>query len=371
MASKETSLAAVSAIWVAGSWRAHVNGRGAELRWPLVAAALGVATYLWLWGVVREGPLGGLGSGTPGFLSADLWRFVPKLFAVGVGALLSPHAAPMQSCGWLATRPLSAMEWGCSLLMVLLVVAVVRRRDWSGLLLMGGAAATLAPTALLYNALWLGFDRYLYMPLMLLLLALAPHVVSFVDRADERARRLAAVGGWLLVLVACGATYTASTFYVDQPTWMTSGVSAEPENPTRYVMIARELFDNGHPAEARAALEFLPPPPWPRAVTFALLDLTLKLNSDELYESLLQRASVSEPDHPGVRLHQVHHALHDGDLQRALELVPDLGTTDACAELASHMRAAAPRFTGEERERLTTAFEALPCVHRTAPDPRP
>lgn len=372
LAAKETSLAALGAVWLAGVLRGRREGRAAVLGLPACGAACGVGAYLTAWSAVRDGAFGSLGPGSPPLSDPDVWHFVPKLMAIGAGALTVPRTAPMQSFVWLATRPLTPVEWGGAALAGLLVVFLLRARDLSGLALVAGAACTLLPTAVLVDVIWLGLDRYLYVPLLLVLLAVAPHLERVAATAQTSVVRLVGAAAAALVLVAALHTYGSSAYYESHPVWMASGVEDEPNDPTRYLMMAKELMDNGHPEAARSVLTFLPPPPWPRAIVLGMLEVTHGLADDAAYDAVLARAEASHVDHPGVQMHRVHRALRRGELAAALELVPALGQTDVCPELAGHLRAAASRYQGADREALRSAFVALPCVRApTSPSLEP
>ena len=323
-----------------------------------------MAIYVIGWYLVQEGGLADPGQGGPILLDPNTRAFAPKLLAIAAGTLLSLEAAPMQSYVWLAFRELAPIEWLGAVAGVGFMASLVVRRDGRGLALVSGAVLALLPTVVLIRSLWLGRDRYLYIPLLLLTLAAAPLLASAVRRRSERLRWLPAVVFGVVLLGASASTATASSFYESQLTWMTSGLRPETGDPTRYAFGAQEMAKNDRVAGARAFLAEMPPPPWPLVVSISVLNTASAIGDDALYERALVDAERGYPDSPEPRMHRLHQRLRAGEVDTGLRLVPALANTDHCPEVAGILRgaAAAPSLTPEQRRAILSARAGLPCV---------
>lgn len=371
MGSKETALGALAGVWVAGlayAWQ-HPSPlrRWRELIGAAVAAGTGVAAYLLAWYLVQKGGFADPGEGGPILMDPDTRAFVPKLLAIGAGTLLSLEASPMQSYAWLAFRPLAPVEWLGAALGAAFVASLVVRRDGRGVALVLGAVLTLLPTIVLIRSLWLGRDRYLYIPLFLLLLAAAPGLTRAVRARSERLRRLPSLVFAVAVLGASASTAVASGYYANQLAWMTSGLRPETGDPTRYAFAAGEMVENDHHAGAEAFFSEMPPPPWPLPVCMQVLHITRRTGNQALHDRVLLEAERAYPDSPQPRLHRLHRRLRSGDVEGALRMVPDLATTEYCAEVAAILRHAgqAQALTAEHRGEILASRAQLPCVTRS------
>ena len=96
-----------------------------------------------------------------------LWD-LPQLLTLGAETLLLPAARPMRNLAWELAQPLSLSDHAVLLIGSGLLALLVWRRAFYGLVLLIGAAATLAPTVFVGAWPWQGFDRYLYLPACLL-----------------------------------------------------------------------------------------------------------------------------------------------------------------------------------------------------------
>ena len=365
LASKETAVIPLAALWLAALLRTPLPlGSRRSLVWPLAAGLLGVTLYFACWHAVRMGALGSLGAGSPALTDPSLVRFAPKLLAIATGALVSLRALPMQSYAWLALRPLTPLEWASALLLVIGLLALVRKRDWPGLALVVGALLALAPTLPLSHALWLGLDRYLYMPLLLVLAAAAPHGAALVTRSQARGQRLPRVLGAVVLVIASAGTAMASSFYADHATWQAAPRDVDPLEPTRYVLRAKDQLELHNTAAAHAELASMPPFPWPLPVLLGALDVALATGDEARYDAILAQAAAAAPEHVGVRFHQFHVALRRGQLAAALERVPALAATEWCADVALHLGVAAERYPVEARPALLAARERMACSPR-------
>jgi len=265
------ALAAVAA-WLAWASRRPT----AQSRWAGSAIATGIAVHLVLRAVFA--PFRGqLGASENVFADPDIWSSVPKLVGKGAVALLSFRAEAMQSLSWVLLGPWSISDW-LGLAGVLLVLGfLILRRDGPGLAYAIGAILTLAPVAIVSGAFWMGFDRYLYMPAILAMLAMSPYVVRVVSRS--RGWRVA-VGVLGLGLLGYSAlqTHAASQAYASQAAYDRALLRDHVNDPSIHFYFARVAARHADEDRLREHLSAMPPPPWPRPIIVPTYDLAIKAN---------------------------------------------------------------------------------------------
>lgn len=265
------------AIAAVASWLAWANTRpAAQSRLAGSVIALGIGVHLVLRAVFA--PFRGqLGASENVFADPEIWSSVPKLVGKGATALLSLRAEAMQSLSWVLFGPWSMSDW-VGLAVVLLVLGfLVYRRDGPGLAYAIGAIVTLAPVAIVSGAFWMGFDRYLYMPAVLVTLAMSPYVV----RAVARGR------GWRVVVGVLGIgllgysavqTHAASQAYASQEAYDGALVRDHMDDPSIHFYFARIAARHADEQRLREHLSSMPPPPWPRPIIVPTYDLAIKAN---------------------------------------------------------------------------------------------
>lgn len=297
------------------------------------------------------------GAGNP-FASSVGWLFLPKLAAIASYALLSLRAANMQSLGWDLVRTLSGPEWLCGGVAALAVIGLCRARDVRGLVLVAAAAASLAPVVLVVFAIWLGLDRYLYQPMLLLLAAAAPYVVRGWNKLTEIMPRATALLATCVLLVAAGNTFLASRAYSDQRTWLASLAAERPEDPTVLVFLAGELG----PGAASALLAQLPPPPWPSAMIVPAINLATASGRGELADRLAEYGAREYPANPLIVALAARRKYDAGEHQAALTMLSTLSpSTPICREMKRQLVFWAARADASEREDLSRAANRLRC----------
>jgi hypothetical protein len=361
--SKETFVPAALLTALAFTLR-PVSAALASVRWKrrvlseLVPCVLGVAVYaLARFSVLPPSDASLAGAGNP-FASSVGWLFLPKLGAIASHALLSLRAATMQSLSWDLVRGLTVSEWLCAGIWLLWIVLLIRARDVRGLALTAAAAASLAPAALVVFAIWLGLDRYLYLPLILLVFAAAPHFVrawSAAVRVRPLSMRLTAAA---VLAVAAGNTFVASRAYHDQRSWLATLAQERPEDPTVVIFLAKELG----PPVTRELLASLPAPPWPSSMIGPAIALANSVGQTELARRVAEYGVRSYRDNPLIVALALRQRYESGQHQAALDLLPALSSrAPVCREVKKQLGLWAARGSLAERDRLTQAAAALQC----------
>jgi hypothetical protein len=263
------------AIAALAAWLAWASRRpAAQSRWAGSAIASGIAVHLVLRTVFA--PFRGqLGASENVFADPDIWSSVPKLVGKGTAALLSFRAEAMQSLSWVLFGPWSASDWIGLAVALLGLGFLIFRRDGSGLVYSVGAILTLAPVAIVSGAFWMGFDRYLYMPAILTLLAIAPYVVGAVSRGREWRIAVGVLGLGLLAYSAL-QTHAASQAYASQEAYDRALLRDHPDDPSIHFYFARIAARHGDDDKLRERLAAMPSPPWPRPIIVPTYDLAIK-----------------------------------------------------------------------------------------------
>ncbi len=266
------------AIAAAAGWLAWVVRDRSPLRWIFgVAIFGGVGAHL----VLRAffAPFGGeLGTSQSILLDQGVWLALPKLFGRGLVALVALRAEAMQSLSWTLFGPWSFYDGLGLVLIALVLLALFRRRDWPSLIYFVGAFLTLAPVVVVSRSFWMGFDRYLYMPSVLLLLAAAQVSLHGPREASERRRLVYRVLGVALLVVAAVGTREASGAYASQEAFDEALLRDHSDDPTIHYYFARAANRSGDEAGLRERLSAMPPLPWPRPIIAPTYELALKIS---------------------------------------------------------------------------------------------
>lgn len=336
-ASKETFLPAVFAAGLA-AWLRRERGTGARWAWPAaLGAGLGAGLYLLARAAVLDFELG-VGSGTNALEDAALWARLPRLEALGAHALITLRPSAMESLAWATFRPATLVEIAAGLVALAALGALAWARDWGGVVYLLGAAVTLAPTVLVTRLLWLGLDRYLYLPMLLVILAAAPHAAKLAERIDASVRRAVGIAALGVLFAAVGSTALSSMQYLDQEAWMDNLVGQRPDDPTAHLFVARHLASEGRFAEARARIDQQPPPPWPAAVGIPQILLAAQLRDPALEDRTFTALLGDHPDNALLRAHGMRWHYLNGRVDAALALAPTLSGTPYCAEVVRQLR---------------------------------
>lgn len=236
---------------------------------------------------------GALGTSENLFLDPNVWFTVPKLIAQGAIAVLTFRAEAMQSLSWLLFGPWTPVE-GVALAAAIGVGALLAwRRDWSSLVYYLGAWAALVPVVAVSRSFWIGFDRYLYMPGILLLMAFAPYALA----ATKRLRPEATVALAAALLVLAGVqTHRASATYAGQDAYDAALLRDHADDPSIHYYLARAADRSGDEPALRARLADMPPPPWPQPIVVPVFELAEKVSNSSLAIQAVDELRVSVED---------------------------------------------------------------------------
>ncbi|MBI5516585.1 MAG: hypothetical protein HY909_22560 [Deltaproteobacteria bacterium] len=214
---------------------------------PFVVAASGRGRRSWaLWLAVavafvgaRALLLGAQGTLTPRHGPLELGLRGLRVLALGARGMMFPSVRVMRLLAWEFAQPWRPLDVFClSAAVVLGVVAwrLRRRTGWYSL----GVAATLLPCLLLGDTFWVGFDRYLYQPAVLVVLGVYV-LPGAVPTAHGRSARAGILGflvvtaflGWL----SAGAYHSPEGFYLTM-------TSERPQDPTGRIFAGFQALDN-------------------------------------------------------------------------------------------------------------------------------
>lgn len=302
-ASKETFVPAalLMALALGLPRRGGEGGRGAPIARAVALhlgpVIVGVVAYL----ALRAGALAGSGArtslvDTP--LDPRAIARIPRLVGMASESFLLPLAQPMRSLTWELYRPWTVGE-AFGLFVCLCVLALlVWRRAYRSLCLLLGAIACLAPTAYVADMLWLGFDRYLYMPMLLLTLAAfdgAPMVDDFLATQARRARAFVALGG-LYIALAAASLFVVSGYYVDGHVFAWSMAMERSNDPSGYIFASAVQASGGDDVRAKALLDAAPLEHASSGILLAMLEPYRRLGEHERFEVLAERAYAESPE---------------------------------------------------------------------------
>jgi hypothetical protein len=181
----------------------------------------------------------------------------------------------MQSLSWVLFGPWSTGDWFGIAIAFLSFSFLIYRRDWPGVAYWTGALLTLTPVVIVSGAFWMGFDRYLYMPSILALLALQPYVVRAASRT--RGSRLAlCVLGIGLLGYATLQTHRASESYANQEAYDQGLIRDHSDDPSIHYYFARMSSRRSDRTGLRKYLSSMPSPPWPRPIIIPTYKLAVE-----------------------------------------------------------------------------------------------
>lgn len=235
----------VAVVWLVREPSLRTRAKRLAPTWLGIAIGLGATLAL----RARIAPT----SSPPLLHDQTFLRSLPHAFLMGLETTFVPLARPMRALMWEVYQPWTTSQVACGLLALLLAALLIARRRWFSLGLCAVALATLAPSAYVANFFWLGFDRYLYMPLMLATVAVVHSVPIGV--ALRPALRYGAVG---LVALLCLMAFTTAGYYADNTRFWLSMAEARPDDPSPYLLSATFVTEDRDAFHAIMAK--MPPP---------------------------------------------------------------------------------------------------------------
>lgn len=259
--SKEPAIVGVLALWAAALLPARglptrdqlrtTRGRSCAALFGLLVA-LGARSYVTAAHVSGAKRL---------FADDELGTRFVQTVALAIEHLLLPVPRSMLALSYELALPVRTADWlAFGLLCGALALAAARQR-FRVVALGLGAMVCLLPVLPVRHLFWLGFDRYLYIPI--LLLAVACNSLPLRDPRPSRVSTTAAAALGLTVLAA--SSFFSARYYESQTAWLKSLITTRPDDPSGYLLSALLFLDNKDTARAATILtatprENLPPP---------------------------------------------------------------------------------------------------------------
>jgi hypothetical protein len=349
-------------LWL-GAWlRLEPERRGrSDLALP-VALSCGIAPFVAL--RMLYSPLVEYVSAGAGFDAISLWAPAPKFAAESAYALLSFGATSMQSMAWNAVRPWTAAETVGAAAVLLSTGGLLWRRDWGGLAYAAGALLTIAPTLFVAQSIWFGFDRYLYMPLILVLLAVEPYLRELGARLRSR-RRFIALAGASVLLIAIVDTHLASRAYASHLDLLDAMLTERPNDPTVRLYVVGTLLQKGDKQNAAEQFGHMPGPPWPKATIVQQARIARDLEATEMLAATIEYGRSTYPDDPWITFHSMHWDYRNERFDDLLASARRFPVEDsACTFVRQQLLQWAGSAEGDARTRLHAAANAMHCVAR-------
>ncbi len=367
---------AALAVVVQQSLRESTSRRAMVMAaWALVAATIGVfaketfvpaAAFLWLAFVLRDGPdqsglgtrarqllptLAAVGAATAGMfvlraqavkgvggastVSALLrddafFDHLPRLIVLGAETLIAPVPRPMRGLAYELAQPWSPGEIAVLSLCVALTALLVWKRQWRTLTLLTGAAVTLAPTAHVAGFFWLGLDRYLYMPAVLVVVAALEHVPALEAWLRKRTRpEWLALPAAAALLWLAAANFITAGYYSSASDFALAMAVARPNDPTPFIFRANDAVENDNPDAARELLSNMPS----GGLTPVLVRFTSRiyrqLGDEGTADQLIEASYEAHPDDPQAQFIAMtlrgEQQRYDEAFELALTLVDETG----------------------------------------------
>jgi hypothetical protein len=322
--SKVTFIPAAMALWLGLALRSEPRREILRTGVPLGAA---VAAYL----VLRAIHVPFVGRfGVTENLAHDFSAFadLPQLLAKSAAAVVTFRAEAMQSLAWELFQPFSLVEWIGLVVLVAAVAGLAVRRDFGGLVLVVGFAATVAPCVIVSRSIWLGFDRYLYMPLILALVASAPYIVAAVEARPQRRMLWWGLASALVVIAALG-TRTSSLAYLNQAAYERAMVADHPDDPTIVFYLAHTAKKSGQIPLARERLSQIQKPPWPIAIVVSTIVVAAELGDTQTRDMAIEYGMRTDVQDPMLRAYAMRWKYERGEIADALALASSFGTEDS------------------------------------------
>jgi hypothetical protein len=314
--SKETALFAalgvgLASLFPAGRvWQFTKLGR-AQLA-PALASAAGVALAL----VARAAVLADMKKTADSLsLMHDLPRALARLLGVALGSVLLPTPRTMLNLGYRLAQPSSALELALLGASAALVAWLAWTRRVRACVLISTAAAMVAPCVLVRHAFWLGCDRYLYVPLLLVCLALGAPAIEERSAALRPSLRRAGAAAWLLALSL--STFATSQTYHGQTEHMLALIHQRPGDPTGRLVGARWLWHAGNKDGARALIDRVPRSGLPPPLASQLATRLGGMGRTREALAVVAEMERSHPDDPYVQLDVLAVQLDQGRISQA------------------------------------------------------
>ncbi len=315
--SKETAFVAVLGMLIAEA----LSSRGATFRETLVrarpavvAGVAGAAAAVGVRAIAVGLSSAGAGAMLLTYESQPVTR-VARLWAVALQTLVIPAPRTMKSLAWELSQPLTAGAITLLAAACLLLAAAAWKRQVRTVALVACAAVSLIPTLVVSHGFWQGLDRYLYMPAILLALAIAE---CLPKEREPRLRPSLARGA----LAAAGLGFALATFlsagsYANQAAHFSAMIETRPDDPTGYLAGALWLWEAKEHETATALLERMPRTELPPPLASQLVTVLGRMGRADEALSVLANLHREHPNDPFVLYDVFAVSLSRGDFERA------------------------------------------------------
>jgi hypothetical protein len=220
----------------------------------------------------------------------ELAANAPKLLGLGASTLLVPNPEPMRMLSWELYQGMGWVEFGSLAVLVIALGVLAWRRRFGSLVLVLGACAALLPVGLVSDFFWLGFDRYLYLSAVLLVVAAG----GLPGQTNAVGRVVAAVGVCVVILMTA-QLWTLSTFYESHDRFVRAMVEERPEDPTGYLLLANHELKRGRTAQGLDVLYRTPVQKLPPALAHSMVVTLLRSGAHPLAARILEDAAQRHP----------------------------------------------------------------------------
>jgi len=289
--SKEPAVVAALAMLIAASLPEVGRLTRSRLRAllpSLLAGSTGLGAALALrWWVTRGQP-----SGAASLLRDPqlLPRFA-QLLSLAVEHVAVPLPRSMLSLAFELSQPVRLVDWAVLAVFAAIALLLLVKRRFRQLVLLTSALACLVLVLPVSRMLWLGFDRYLYLPLLLASLAIAP-AASFVPRPR---RDLVIGGAACAILLLAVSSFATSRAYASHRVWLKSLIDSRPDDPSGYLLTARFFLDVDDVARTRESLLRTPRQRLSPALAHELFTLFMLVGEARVAVGVAEQAYRGDP----------------------------------------------------------------------------
>lgn len=350
LASKTTFLLAALSLLVAWAlpsdkvarqpselWRE--TSRRLQTMWPAWAALGGGLLLLMMLRRLSLDAQHGSVTPTSALIDLEVISHIPHLLALSVESMLAPLPRSMRLLSWELAQPLSVVHWLIGVLALISVFVLVARRRWRVLLLLAGAAGTVAPTVLVSRYFWLGLDRYLYLPMILLCVAFLGAQQSEAEPGPQGPSRRTLAGvalGTSLVLVLMVSNTLTASVYSGQKAFVETMVRTRPEDPTGYLMLVRIDLREGRRDRAMEALAILERQELTPALSHSLASAQLVAGQEGKAIATVEAAYAKHADNPFIAFDALILRTAQGRFRDTVELSRRLNMNPITCQATQH-----------------------------------
>jgi len=254
-----------------------------------LAGDLGVLLVAGLSVLALRGSAGATLASVP---TAGLIERIPRIVGLAVETWVAPWPRAMRLLAWETSRPAPLGELLAAALPLLAMLLLLLRREVRRAALVATALVALAPVALVGDSFWLGFDRYLYLPGILLAAAAIP-----LPGRD----RIFALATVVAVLGLGAATFVAARSYGSHSAFAASLLADRPDDPTGYIFVADDALVNRRPDVAAAVLGQIPDVELPASVAHQTARLLLRAGKGAQAAALIEKTAAALPGDANLR----------------------------------------------------------------------